>query len=101
MSDHYPSEPVLDFFKGTSIKKYGLDKFIGVIEGEWWAADWGFKKTKRGRKLYLQLHTGGWSGNEDIINSLERNKWFWIHLNKEMVGGHYWFRFELKTGDKP
>lgn len=42
------------------------------------------------RKLYLS--TGGWSGNESIIGSLQRNVMFWImYWYKSERGGHYWF----------
>jgi hypothetical protein len=46
-------------------------------------------KTKY-RKLYLS--TGGWSGNEDIIESLRLNFIFWsMCWAKSVRGGHYWF----------
>ena len=39
----------------------------------------------------LELHTGGWSGNEDIIQALE-NTMFWLLFWKATTrGGHYYF----------
>jgi len=38
------------------------------------------------------LHTGGWSGNEDIIGSLMSNQMFWMfNWYQSQRGGHYIF----------
>lgn len=56
-------------------------------------------KTKY-RKLYLS--TGGWSGNESIIYSLQKNFLFWaMYWEKSIRGGHYWFIIpEVETQQK-
>lgn len=42
--------------------------------------------------LHLELHTAGWSGNEDIINALLENRMFTALWYKQWkTGGHYWF----------
>ena len=39
----------------------------------------------------LELHTGGWSGNEEIISVLQ-NSMFWVmYWQKSERGGHYYF----------
>ena len=43
-----------------------------------------------------ELHTGGWSGNEDIMGALMDNYVFWNFCWKESKrGGHY--KFDLST----
>ena len=53
--------------------------------------------------LILELHTGGWSGNEDIIDALENNKLFWLmYWWKIEKGGHYYFEIDFSlVGYKP
>jgi len=56
----------------------------------------GYKLTKYGGRIKLQLHTNGWSGNEDIIRALECARFglMLFHVKWE-TGGHYWFDFPL------
>ena len=96
MEEKYPSEPILIYFRDFYISKGDILTFLTTLENEWWAADWGYEQTERDGKIYLQLHTGGWSGNESIITALEGNKTFWKFLKKEETGGHYWFEIEVK-----
>ena len=48
----------------------------------------------RGKKVwYVEFHTWGWSGNEDIINALRDNPIFFaLYWLKTHRGGHYYFR---------
>ncbi len=40
----------------------------------------------------LELHTAGWSGNEDIIDALKENAMFWaLYWERSERGGHYYF----------
>jgi hypothetical protein len=40
----------------------------------------------------LELHTAGWSGNEDTIGALQSNAMFWaLYWQKSERGGHYYF----------
>ncbi len=93
MSDEYPTSEQLD-----RVEKWPVSDVTGLIEyvrGIWWMPDWGFM-LKGKRVLYLQLHTGGWSGNEDIMESLTHNYIFWsLCWRKHTAGGHYWFRINL------
>lgn len=53
--------------------------------------------------LALELHTGGWSGNEDIIEALQKHKLFWLMWWwKTERGGHYHFEIDFSAiGFKP
>ena len=45
--------------------------------------------------LKLELHTYGWSGNEDIIGALMGNALFWaLFWQSSRRGGHY--KFEIR-----
>lgn len=82
----YPTTEALQFIESYDLKHgaEGLVNFIGEI---WYHGDWGF--IRDGNKL--ELHTGGWSGNEDIIRAL-RPTWFWtLCWESERRGGHYYF----------
>ena len=72
---------------------------IEHIRAMWQYADVGYFELKGKHVLHLRLSTGGWSGNEDIINALQKNYVFWLlYWQKSKRGGHYWFRISLKRG---
>lgn len=72
--------------------KMDIDNLLEFLHEIWWQPDWGIRRDGRN----LELHTGGWSGNEEIISILA-NSLFWI-MCWEMTkrGGHYYF--ELPKG---
>jgi hypothetical protein len=88
MSD-YP-EPYqlrkIEKWKFSCIRDYYT--FAEYIESIWWAPDWGFRQDGQN----LSLSTGGWSGNEEIMWSIEKNRMFmsvcWVSSRR---GGHYKF----------
>jgi len=99
--DGYPDDKEIE-----AIEKWDyMDalSLIGFIEERWQYKDWGFKKKwakdsfqKKDWVLHIEMHTGGWSGNEDLINALLRNRMATVILNYRMwkAGGHYWFEFD-------
>ena len=58
---------------------------------------WGLDHIHKKRPvLWLELHTGGWSGNEDIIEALQKHKLFWMMWwCKTERGGHYYFEIDF------
>jgi len=49
----------------------------------------------------IRVHTGGWSGNEDLISSLQDNFIFWsMCWVSTRRGGHYVFRLPKEFGAK-
>ncbi|HXF71676.1 MAG TPA: hypothetical protein VNO79_03585 [Actinomycetota bacterium] len=80
--------------------------WFAFVRERWWAADWGWREysglDKWGRPVRVYaLSTAGWSGNESLIDAMERN---WMLWGKTWVlsrrGGHYEFhvpRFEPLT----
>lgn len=66
--------------------------------------NWGIDNIHNERPvLMLELHTGGWSGNEDIIEALQNHKLFWtMWWWKTERGGHYYFEVDFaQIGFKP
>ena len=99
MKEGYPED-----FELRKIQKWNTSDVINLIdfiESIWWTPDWGFRKTwgkdhihKKRHVINLELHTGGWSGNEDVINALLKNTMFKIMWYSQWNrGGHY--RFEI------
>lgn len=81
--------------------RLGFKSLMEYVESVWWSPSWGFKlysgrdHLSKRRVTKLQLHTGGWSGNESIIDALQRNWIFWaLCFYHHRVGGHY--QFEIK-----
>jgi hypothetical protein len=93
----YPTDVDLARIKSWGMDDpFGLAEFIGSI---WWMPDFGFNLTgKRVKKL--ALHTGGWSGNESIIEALEANMFWTLYWRRTDRGGHYYFTIRLLKGDR-
>lgn len=102
LDDHgYPTAEWLQF-----IKEYAPDESLPLIRfidmvliDRWWMPDWGFKLHRAYRGVRkLELHTGGWSGNEETIEAILSNMHlthFSMRYVKWTTGGHYYF--EIKT----
>lgn len=87
MRNIYPTKKEL-----IKIKKWPFNDFKGLIQyikGMWNYADLNYFVLD---KYKLELHTGGWSGNEDIIMALQKNYVFLgMFWEKSERGGHYYF----------
>jgi len=93
----YPTEPELKYIEKFDITRRSVKELIDYVKSIWGFENWGFKL--KGKKvLYLELHTGGWSGNEEILQSLKKNYLFWgMYWEKSIKGGHHYFKIkELK-----
>ena len=93
--DGYPTEEELE-----TLAKWSGDDALALIEyikSIWWAPDWGFV-LKGKRVLKLELHTGGWSGNEEIIGVLMNNFFWHFYWEKSERGGHYYFEIGKGLG---
>lgn len=67
---------------------------VEYMRGLWWADTWGFHVNQKPGGVQLDLSTGGWSGNEDIIGVLQKS-FFWLaHWKQSSRGGHYIFFIE-------
>ena len=87
-------------------------KLFHYIRTIWHWPDWGYYEHWgfnfiRKKVFKIECHTGGWSGNECIIQALEKNKWVWAFFwEKSVRGGHFYFEidksyFKKEKGDLP
>ena len=97
--DGYPTEIALDIIKNWTFRmsSKALFEFIHSI---WWMPDWGWKECEvidevtNERSYAYYISTGGWSGNESIIQVMQENKWMLWSLTWQQSrrGGHYIFQ---------
>jgi hypothetical protein len=76
---------------GEELDPIGLVEYLRTV---WYYQEPYFKV--RGKKVIrLELHTGGWSGNEDVIDALHKNLFWTFNWVKSVRGGHYYFKFKI------
>jgi len=93
----YPDTRDLLMIKEWDVIKdpFGL---LDFVESVTWTPDWCINI--RGKRVkYFEFHTGGWSGNEEIIGALKDNpNFFLLYWIKTYRGGHYYFKvYKLKS----
>lgn len=93
----YPTRRFLRFIENYKpSKELPLPQFVeSILYSGWYMADWGFRLRRKYKgKRKLELHTGGWSGNEEIIAAIKLNMWlthFQMKYVMWRVGGHHYF----------
>ncbi len=91
----YPDEASLKEIEEWDIPKNGVKGLLDLIEENTNHPDFSFSITGK-KVLRFEYHTGGWSGNEDVISALRRNILFWpLFWEKSTRGGHYYFKIKL------
>ena len=91
-SDNYPDEKFLEEIKGWDLLTQGAEGLLDLIEEN---TNWADRQIHIiGKKVIrFEYHTGGWSGNEDVIGALRQNLCFWAFFwEKSTRGGHFYFR---------
>jgi hypothetical protein len=86
--DGYPTEETLKF-----IEEYEEPEApVQLIE--FLLSAWHWPDYAKWEPPNLELHTGGWSGNEMLIQALQSSKsLFWLfYWQKSERGGHYYFK---------
>lgn len=89
MSEHdYPTEEEL-----KRLREWPMEDPRGWLEfahSIWWCAEWGWPDGVG--PGHIHASTGGWSGNEDIIDAMQDN-WILWHQTWDTTrrGGHYTF----------
>lgn len=100
--DGYPTEDALEIIRLWSFRDpKGWFDFIKSI---WEYVDWGWREKYEDcdifpdKKVYrYYISTGGWSGNERIVQAMEENIMLWnFNWIQSRRGGHY--IFELSRG---
>lgn len=86
-ADGYPSDESLKIIEKWDLVKRPVYELLDFAEPLWEYPD---RFVRTHRTLYLS--TGGWSGNESIVEALQKNFIFWMmYWFKTQRGGHYWF----------
>lgn len=99
-SEGYPTKEWISFIEQYKPdKSLPIENFVGfVLVDGWHMQEWGFRLGKKYRgKRKLELHTGGWSGNEDIIGAILSNislTHFEMIYTMWRAGGHYYFEIK-------
>ena len=92
--NHYPDEKCLKAIEKWDILKDGVQGLLDLVEENTNWPDWSISITGK-RVLHFEYHTGGWSGNEDVIDALEHNPLFFVlYWKKSVRGGSYYFRIK-------
>ena len=85
--NNYPDGISLEKIRDWDILKDGVQGLLDLIEENTHWADRQIEKRGK-RVIYYVYHTGGWSGNEDVIGALHHNFLFWsMFWRKSIVGG--------------
>jgi len=90
----YPDEESLKKIRDWDILKDGVSGLLDLVEEN---TQWADRQIERRGKrvIYYSYHTGGWSGNEDVIHALKGNLFFWaLYWVKTERGGHYYFEIK-------
>jgi hypothetical protein len=91
----YPEQHELNRIKNWDFRD--IFSLIDFVASRWNWQDWGVKKYwdkdkySKSEILKVEFHTGGWSGNEDLINALLENRLVCIWYESWRRGGHYYF----------
>jgi hypothetical protein len=95
--DGYPTEEFLNYIIQWNPFDFKVIDFIKLICENWEHGEIGYKIGRKYKgEINFELHTLGWSGNEDIIRALKDNTFFWImNWYKSIRGGHYYFKIKV------
>ena len=94
----YPTDIDLTRLKGWDFLEDSLEDFLKLLSSLWHWSTFGYKRVNhKSGTIRLELHTGGWSGNEDIIAMLQQNIFWSMFWQRSRRGGHYYLLIDAKT----
>lgn len=92
--DGYPTQEALDYIRNWQ------------VNGEYWCKSmyrelidyvksiWTYNDAIEEENGLLEIHTYGWSGNEDIIDELNKTDLWLMKFRAKQSGGHYYFKLD-------
>ena len=90
-NDGYPEEHELKYIRGYDLVKNDPRILLEYMKDKWrWEEYFVIKETGRG--LWVEIHTGGWSGHEEMITALGETLFFSLFWTMSKAGGHHYFR---------
>jgi hypothetical protein len=87
----YPSEETLKKIEDWNMTKdnpFELTNFIIEV----WNESYGVAELTGKKVKILKLWTGGWSGNEDIIDAIHKSDFWYLYWQQSIRGGFYVFK---------
>lgn len=98
-ADGYPAEAALARITAWPTEtRADFVNLLAYVRAIWHCADWGWSEPGPGR---YEISTGGWSGNESLIEALQTHPLCWAFCwESSRRGGHYVFviRLQAKAG---
>ena len=85
--DGYPTKQEIEQLKIYSGHPLDIEQLINFLPEIWYMPDWGIHRNGK----HFELHTAGWSGNEEIIGVLQESFFWFMFWQKSERGGHYYF----------
>jgi len=98
-ADGYPTDETLDTIKAWPLAD-GLRELLAFVKAAWKYTDWGWGENDTVNDMdrpvrRYSISTGGWSGNETLLDALRDNAIFWsLCWVQSRRGGHYLFEVE-------
>ncbi len=90
--DNYPDKTSLRQIREWDYLNQGVQGLLNLVKENTNHPDFSFSMIGK-RVLHFEYHTGGWSGNEDVIDALRQNWLFWsMFWQKSTRGGHHYFK---------
>lgn len=95
--DGYPEKTELQFIRKYDLEKHAPAILLEYMRERWrWPEYFSIKSTGNG--FWVEIHTGGWSGHEEMVEALRANKLFFsLYWKETKAGGHYYFKIPVKT----
>lgn len=97
----YPLESVLsriENWKCTCLND--IIEVLNLVKSIWKYNYWQEYKNENENHILYKISTGGWSGNEDLINAMWSNNILWNNIwYSSKRGGHYKFKVPLSFGE--
>ena len=92
--DGYPDKASLKRIREWDIWKQGIVELLDLITENTQWADRQIRLITGEGVILFEYHTGGWSGNEDVISVLAQTTFWFMFWQKSIRGGHYYFEIE-------
>ena len=102
----YPTPEALDYIKNWAFingkvgSKFGKglhNELIEYIKELWWFSQDGIEYQDEIQDGLLEIHTLGWSGNEEIISELKDTDLWLMKFRAKAAGGHYYFKIDAES----
>lgn len=101
LQDEYPSDEDLNELENFEGSAKEMIEYAASIYSDygWIHVSDGYSKVIRQKVKRIEMVTGGWSGNEDVIGVLQETLLWGLYWRKSERGGYYMFEIPEKDYD--